>query len=41
MADKAAEPPAVPGAGAVNVIDWGSFWALLTVTVCWTGGAAA
>ena len=40
-ADKVAEPPAVPEAGAVNEIDWGSFSALLTVTVCWTWGAAA
>ena len=40
-ADKVAEPPAVPEAGAVNEIDWDSFSALLTVIVRWTWGAAA
>jgi hypothetical protein len=37
-ADKVAEPPTVPGAGAVNEIDWGI---PLTVIVRWTSGAAA
>ena len=37
-ADKVAEPPAVPEAGAVNEIDWGI---PLTVIACWTWGVAA
>ena len=41
VADNVAEPPAVPGTGAVNEIDWDSFWPLPTVIVCWTWGAAA
>ena len=40
-ADKAAEPPTVPEAGAVNEIDWDSFSALLTVIIRWTWDAGA
>ncbi len=41
VADRGAEPPTVPEAGAVKEIDWGCFWPLLTVIVRWTWGAAA
>ena len=38
VAERCAEPPAVPEAGAVKEIDWGT---PLTVIVRWTWGAAA
>ena len=42
VTDRVAESPTVPEAGgSLKVIDWGCFWPLVTVIVCWAWGAAA